>query len=426
MQASGQNVNEGPMHVVLVADHAYINGGQAKVAIESALGLAGRGHDVTFFAAVGPVDKRLSEAGIKIVCMEQDDISTASSQLAFLRQTMWNSQALEALRAVLGQLPRGESVVHVHAWAKALSPSIGKALKESGLPVVYTMHEFFLVCPNGGFYDYRLAEPCTRKPLSAACLSVNCDARTYPRKLLRVGRQILLDRFSGLKDAIGDLITISDLQYEVSAPYLPEHVRHHRVDNPVDVTDPGEPDRAGGTYLFAGRVSREKGIEHFCEGARLAGVRPVIAGDGDLADELRARYPEAEFLGWQSPENLRKLIRDARVLVFPSVWYEGQPLTVYEALALGTPVIVSDVCAGREGVRDGETGFWFHSADPQSLAQALRKMADDDVALDMARAAYRRYWDKPMTLERHVMAIEAVYRRAIGTVAPEAAEPASA
>ena len=79
------------------------------------------------------------------------------------------------------------------------------------------------------------------------------------------------------------------------------------------------------------------------------GIIPTFVGDGPLAAELRAKYPDARMLGWQKPEDARAAIRNARALVFPSLWYEGQPLTVLEAKALGTPVIVSDGCAGREG-----------------------------------------------------------------------------
>src|SRR4051812_23412555 len=142
------------MHVFIVTDHAFINGGQAKVALDSALGLAGRGHRVTVFAAVGPADPRLAAAGIRVVCLNQDDVTTARSKLAFAVQAIWNRAAAEALARELARLDPKEAIVHVHAFAKALSPAIGRALRGSRLACLYTMHEFFLVCPNGGFYEY--------------------------------------------------------------------------------------------------------------------------------------------------------------------------------------------------------------------------------------------------------------------------------
>ena len=126
-------------------------------------------------------------------------------------------------------------------------------------------------------------------------------------------------------------------------------------------------------------------------------------------EELRAAYPEARLLGWKSPAEVKRLMREARALVFPSLWFEGQPLTVLEAKAMGTPVIVSDGCAGREDVEDGVTGLWFTSADVDSLARALRRAQDDARIASMSRAAYDAFWADPPTLARHVARIGAVY-----------------
>ena len=406
------------MNILIVADHAWINGGQSKVAIESALGLAGRGHRVTFFASVGPADERLAAAGIEVVCVNQLDINTAPNWLAFLPQYMWNREAAARLRSIISGMDPGNSVVHVHAFAKAVSPSIGPVLAASSVPAVYTMHEFFLVCPNGGFYDYQTAQTCERKPLSLSCITCNCDSRTYAHKLLRVGRQLLINH-GGLHKAFRHVIMISELQYQASHPFMPKGVAYHRVDNPLDIVDPSPKAAAGRDFLFVGRVSREKGIEHYCEAARLAGVEAVIVGDGPLMEELKTRYPEAKFLGWQNPQQVMALMRAARALVFPSVWYEGQPLTVYESLAMGTPVIVSDVCAGREAINDGRNGLWFKSADAADLARALNRLKDDAAADAMTANAYADYWARPLSLERHLDAIQAVYTEMLGQPARE-------
>ena len=181
------------MQILIVADHAWINGGQSKVAIESALGLAGRGHRVIYFAAVGPVDGRLAGAGVEVVCLNQYDVNTAPRWSAFLPQYMWNRTAAARLESVIAELDPRDSVVHVHAFAKAVSPSVGPVLARSKTPVVYTMHEFFLVCPNGGFYDYQMAQTCHRTPMSLACVVTNCDSRSYAHKAMRVARQVLIN-----------------------------------------------------------------------------------------------------------------------------------------------------------------------------------------------------------------------------------------
>ncbi|MEL6061665.1 MULTISPECIES: glycosyltransferase [unclassified Methylobacterium] len=397
------------MHVALVADHASINGGQAKVAIESALGLAARGVRVSLFAAVGPVDPRLAPAGIRVVCLGQDDIATARNKLAFAAQAIWNGAASRALARELAACDPRDTVVHVHAFAKALSPAIGTALRASGLPCLYTMHEFFLVCPTGGFYAYPEQKICHRTPMSASCIVANCDARSYPRKVARMVRHVGLAQVARLPELFSHVVTISDLQERVVRPLMPSGTVFHRVDNPIAVAR--APLRSGppGDFLFVGRISTEKGAPIFAEAARLAGARAVFVGDGPERAELASRYPEAVMLGWRAADAVQNLMRQARALVFPSVWYEGQPLTVYEALACGAPVIVSDACAGREAVIDGETGFWFRSGDPEALAAHLRRLADNGLAIRMGRAAYDRYWAAPLSLDAHLDRLARVY-----------------
>ena len=86
------------MKIVIVADHAFINGGQAKVAIDSAKGLAARGYQVVYFAAVGPADRGLIEAGVKTITLDQPDVTSAPSLARFGVQWLWNQKAAQALR----------------------------------------------------------------------------------------------------------------------------------------------------------------------------------------------------------------------------------------------------------------------------------------------------------------------------------------
>jgi glycosyltransferase involved in cell wall biosynthesis len=76
-------------------------------------------------------------------------------------------------------------------------------------------------------------------------------------------------------------------------------------------------------------------------------------------------------------------------------------------------VIVSDICAGRESVLNGETGLWFRSADVESLVAAMRELLHDGVARRMSRAAHLQYWGRPFTIERHVDALLRVYEAAL-------------
>ena len=399
-----------PLTIVLCLDHAFVSGGQAKVAFDSAIGLKQAGHRPIVFAATGPVDDALTAAGVEVVCLGQSDLLGNPSRIAAAVQGTWNRRAADELGRLLEGLPADRTIVHVHGWAKALSPSIALPIARSGLPAVYTIHEYFLFCPNGGFYNYQRGHTCPLEPLSAACWATHCDSRNYPRKLWRNARLTLARDVAHLPEVFSDYIAISRFQVNIIGSRLPAASRLHLVSNPIDVPDLGpKPSPAQGEVIFVGRISAEKGPFLFAEAARRAGLIPTYVGDGPAAAELRAKYPEARLLGWQSGAAVREAIRAARALVFPSLWYEGQPLTVLEAKGLGTPVIVADGCAGREEIEDGVSGLWFNGGDVDDLARALRQVGDDALVRRLSHAAYASFWSDPPTLARHVERINGVY-----------------
>jgi glycosyltransferase involved in cell wall biosynthesis len=396
--------------VVICADHAHVNGGQAKVALDSALGLAAAGVRVIFFAACGPVDPRLAAAGIETICLDQKDILANPSRLDAARRGIWNGTAAKALGETLETLPREKTIVHVHGWAKALSPAIARPIRASGLPAVYTMHEYFLHCPNGGFHDFQKSAVCALIPMSAACWATHCDSRNYPFKLWRNIRLFIAQHVAHLAETFSDIVLLSDLQEQVLQTCLPEGAALHRVMNPVEAEPLGrKADPTGGDFLFVGRLSPEKGAFLFAEAARRAGISPVFIGDGPIAAELATAFPQARLLGWRAPAEARAAMRNARALVFPSLWHETFGLTALEAKAMGTPTIVADGCAAREAVEDGVTGRWFRSGDANALASTIRELMNDAVIADMSARAYDAYWAAPASLARHVAETLAVY-----------------
>jgi glycosyltransferase involved in cell wall biosynthesis len=250
--------------------------------------------------------------------------------------------------------------------------------------------------------------------MSAACWTTHCDSRNYPFKLWRNVRQFVAQHIAGLEGAFSDIVLISDLQEKLLEPYLPPGAALHRVCNPIEAEPLGLKDRpASGDALFVGRLSPEKGVFLFAEAAARANLAPVFIGDGPIAGELRKRFPNARLLGWFTPAAVREAMRAARALVFPSRWYETQGLTVLEAKAMGTPVIVSDVTAACEQIKDGVSGLWFKSGDVGSLAGALEKIKDDTLTRRLSHNAYLSYWRDPPTLERHVAETLSVYRAAL-------------
>lgn len=403
------------MRVVIVSDFAHVNGGAASVAIAGAIGLARRGHGVSFFSAVGPADTRLEKSGVQVLCTEQCEIAKDPRRIRAAMQGVWNRSAARAFAERLRELDRRDTIIHLHGWSKALSSSVVRTAIDGGFKVVCTLHDYFCACPTGGFFDARTASHCHVKPLSLACITCNCDVRSYRHKLWRVVRQLAQEKVGRIPAGIDTFIVLSRLSRLVLQPYLPKAARMFEVSNPIDIPL-GSPVDVGSNRAFTmiGQLSLLKGGQLFAAVARHCGVQAVFVGDGPSTQEIAAANPAATITGWVSQERVGEYLSKARALVFPSLWYEAQPLAVLEAAARGVPAVVSDGCAAAESVRDGMTGLVFKNGDATSLAAALRRLSDDDLVRRLGRGAYETYWADPPVLERHVAELERVYRCVLG------------
>lgn len=402
--------------VVVVNDSAHIVGGAAQVALMSAQILAQRGHSVVLFSAVLPVDPSLEQAGVRVVCTGQQEILGNPNRIAAAVQGIWNRKASTEMSALLLSLDPRKTVVHIHSWTKALSSSIVPAILDHGAGIVVTMHDYFLACPNGGFFDYVSKEICHREPLSPDCVMTNCDSRSYLQKLWRVARQQVQLSAGRLPSSVRHFIAISDFSRSIIEPFLPVGAKLYNISNPINVerASPADPS-CNDSLIYVGRLASEKGPMLAAKAARLSGRKLRVVGDGYLRKQIEAEYPECQITGWLSQNEVQKQVERSRALVFPSLWYETHGLVVLEAAARGIPSVVADTSAARDSVIDGETGIWFRGGDADDLAIKLRALEDNALVNRLGRAAYDRFWASPSTPSKYADELEMCYAQVLGT-----------
>jgi glycosyltransferase involved in cell wall biosynthesis len=398
------------MHAAILTNFATPKGGAEKVAIESARGLAESGVAVTLIhGADGPADSMLDHPGIRRVGLGLTDVWERPAWRGAI-EGIWNREAAQRLGAALAALPARPDVLHLHQWTRALSPAIFPVLARTGIPVAITLHDYFLVCPNGVYYRFDKAEPCGLRPFSPACLAAPCDPQSRVHKAVRVARALAQVAAITRCSSSLDLVHVSDGSRARLEPMMRgTPFRHHRIDNPVRVVRAAPADPAAGDAIaFVGRFTREKGADLVARAAHRAGLPSLFIGDGPLADELRA-VPGAEVLGWRAPAEVEALLRArARAVAAPARWLETGPLTVYEALAAGIPAVASDRAGAAEKIRDGEAGF-IAAPEVAALAEVFGRLRDDALVRRLGEAAHARYWDAPMTLAAHAGALRVLY-----------------
>jgi glycosyltransferase involved in cell wall biosynthesis len=274
------------------------------------------------------------------------------------------------------------------------------------------MHDYFLFCPNGLYFDRAAERSCPRRPLSPSCLVAACDSRSRAHKAVRVIRQVASNAILRRVPRPLNLIHVSQSAREVVRPRVPPDSRHFVVHNPSTMPKLAPVAvRRNDTFVYIGRFTPEKQPVAFARAARAAALRAVFLGAGPEGERIRRAYPRAEIRPWSGDGAVERLLERARVLVFPSRWHETSGLAVLEALSKGVPVVCSRGTGAADWIEHGANGHLIEADDAAGLHACLEQLRDDDdLAERMGRAAYERYWRDAPTVEKHAERLEACYR----------------
>ena len=373
-------------NIVVVNDFSYTQGGASKVAISTA-NMLSKEKNVFFFCGDSSGGNELDE-NVKVISTNQVENLKNKNLIEGARNGIYNNKAYSMLLDLLSKLG-GETIVHVHGWTKVLSASIFEAVYDSGKLLVTTLHDYFTVCPNGGFYDHKKDEICELCPMTKKCKKCNCDSRNYLIKMYRVWRQEKQDSIFKKCNSLRDVIVISDFSKEIFKKYLPTGVNYFKIPNPVDCgfgNNVNNINNKSDYYLFVGNLIKGKGPEIFCEAIKKADEKGVVVGDGPEKNELCSRYSNIDFVGWKKKDEVGQYMNKAKALIFPSKWYEVAPLTVIESQSVGTPCIVSSKNAGSEYVEDGKNGL-IYDGTVEGLVSAIKTFNAKCDSVDFGAAA---------------------------------------
>lgn len=339
-------------NVVIVNDRNYIEGGSDKVAIYTAQELSKKGIKVIFFSASNTNDSEID--GIQYVYTEQCEALKEKNKLKGVINGIYNFKAKKEFKKLLKSLNPNNTVIHIHGWTKALSSSVFDIAFKMKFKVVLTMHDYFIACPNGAYFNYKENAICHLKPLSFKCIKCNCDSRNYGFKLYRIIRQFVQNKIVKLNDRLEYAISISEFSEKILKNTLGKNTKVTRIYNPIDTHQKmGKSNIRKGYFLYVGRVTQEKGVEIFCKAITDVNEKGIVVGEGRELERLRKEYPNITFTGWKNSTEVAKYIEESEALIFPSIWYETAGLTVIEAQKLGIPCVVNRNTAASEFLEYG-------------------------------------------------------------------------
>ncbi|GJL59311.1 MAG: glycosyl transferase family 1 [Nitrospirales bacterium] len=346
------------------------------------------------FAAEG----RLLEAnGHKVIryTLHNDSIQE-NSMVDLAKALIWNNKVYHALRRLI-QRERPQ-VAHFHNVFPLISPSAFFASRAEKVPVILTLHNYRLLCSNSLFYrDGEVCEDCLGSifPISGVIHRCYRGSRV---ESAGVAAMLSIHRMMGSwKYKVNTFVALTDFaRQKFIEGGLPEKkivVKPNFVE-----PDPGFGREKVQDYaLFVGRLSSEKGLSTLLRAWSALHERiPLrIIGDGPLAHQVQdasRTITGVEWLGRLKKTEVLLAMKQAMFLVFPSVWYEGLPMTIIEAFAVGCPVVGSAIGGVKDLIVSGKTGLHFRPGDAEDLVEQVTwVLAHRSQVLEMRSQARLEY-----------------------------------
>jgi glycosyltransferase involved in cell wall biosynthesis len=356
------------MKVLLVNKFYYNRGGDCTAVLGTEQLLKKKGHEVAVFSSAHPLN--LPTPWSKYFPKEVNFSSSGfSGKTSSVIRIFHSSETAHKFKRLLDDFR--PDVVHAHNIHSYISPLVVEIAHKKGIRVVWTLHDYKLICPTYTcLRNGKICEACFRdksnvfkykcmKNSRLAGLLAWMEAGYWNREKLSAVTDLFISPSLFLKSKMSEA-GYPDKQIEVLPNFMPRQAAVSA--------------KKENYYCYLGRLSGEKGVEYLLEAAKDLPYPLKIIGGGPLQDAYKKKYAgyPVEFLGQMQPEAFYPIVQKARFLVIPSIWYENNPFSVIESLCMGTPVLGSRIGGIPELIGENENGVLFTPGDSHALSDKIK------------------------------------------------------
>lgn len=365
------------MKILMVNKFLYHNGGSETYMFKLGKYLETQGHSVQYFG----MEHKNRCVGNKVNSYTSNmDFHNGSkiSKLTYPIKTIYSFESRKKIRKVLDDFK--PDVVHINNFNYQLTPSIileirnWRKYNNCKCKIVFTAHDYQLVCPNHALYDFILHKNCEKCVGGHFfnCIKNKCIHKSIAKSLIGT-IEAKFWNLKGVYKYIDKIICCSDFmktKLDSNSVLSEKTITIHNFVDKVEFEKAVKKDY----IIYFGRFSEEKGIRTLIKVCNeLPKINFIFAGRGPLESEIN-NISNIQNVGFKTGDDLKNLIREARFSIYPSEWYENCPFSVMESQVYGTPVLCSDIGGIPEIVKVGITGELFESGNADDLKNKIQKL----------------------------------------------------
>ena len=352
------------MRILLVNKFHWNKGGSEKYYFELGELLKKHGHEVAYFSME---DEKNIKTGDKEYFVPKFDLNNSSKLKAL--DVIYNKENEKIMEKALDEFK--PDVVHLNNFQRQLSASIIKPIKKRNIPIVFTAHDVQAICPAITMMDND-KNPCElcMKGKYINCIKKSCNKGSKLKSALGAIEGYYYRNHKIYTDKIDYIITPSEFY---RTKFIEDGINPNKIQaihNSIEMNDYNVETKDDGYALYFGRLSKEKGILNLINAfAKCNKGNLYIAGEGPEKENIEKIIKEnkledrVKLLGFLNKEQMTDVTRKCKFVVVPSIWYENCPYSVLETLAIGKPIIGSNMGGIPELVIDNENGFIYNTVD---------------------------------------------------------------
>ena len=401
------------MKVLLIDVYNYNKGGAETVCFNTGKLLEEHGHKVVYFTLKWPQNNPSPYS--KYFPESKETRKGPLRQVKNLVNYFYHFEAAKKIEELIKV--EKPDIAHIHLMWGQITPSILPVLKKYNIPVLFTVHDYRLVCPAYTFRDGkgRICEDCKGKYFYK-CFTHTCCKGSKVMSAVMAAEQYFRNTFFNPAKFFNGFIYVSNFAREIQEKYMPAvkstpNITLYNFSTSIKDAPKAYPSQK--YFLFYGRLSYEKGVKTLLKAFRnVPDCKLKVVGTGPKENELKAfardnNMQHVEFLGYKRGKELSDLVSNAYFVIVPSEWYENNPMTIIESYSVGTPVIGARIGGIPEIVVNGKTGFQFESGNVEDLKAKI------NCADQLTAEAYTKLSQGTLNFAHDNLSLENYYPRLI-------------